>query len=111
VIADGGGRTRAALQPIEGSEQNLSLHPADRDACTDCGMELPDQPTEYEQMVALASRLDQLLVELEGWLHVRERLAAKGGARTVERAWRSRRLAVVRYSQALLAALLRDVEL
>jgi len=74
-------------------------------------MKQPDQPTEYEQLVALASRVDQLLGELEGWLHVRERHAAKGGARAMEKVWRSRRLAIVRYSQAILAALLRDVEL
>ena len=74
-------------------------------------MEPPDQPTEYEQLVALASRVDQLLAELEGWLHVRERLAAKGGTRAMEKAWRSRRLAIVRHSQALVTALLRDVEL
>jgi hypothetical protein len=74
-------------------------------------MNPPDQPTEYEQLVALASRVDQLLRELEGWLHVRERLAAKRGARTLETTWRRRRMAIVRYSQSLLAALLRDVEL
>jgi hypothetical protein len=74
-------------------------------------MEPRDQPTEYEQLVALASRVDQLLGELEGWLHVRERLAAKAGARSIETHWRRQRLAIVRHSQALLAALLRDVEL
>ena len=74
-------------------------------------MEPLEQATEYEQLVALSSRVDQLLVELEGWLHVRERLAAKRGARTEERVWRSRRLSIVRHSQALLTALLRDVEL
>ena len=61
--------------------------------------------------MALASRVDQLLRELEGWLHVRERLAAKGGARAMETAWRRRRMAIVRHSQSLLAALLRDIEL
>jgi hypothetical protein len=70
-----------------------------------------DKPTDYEQLVAQASRVDQLLRELERWLHVRERLAAKGGARIVETTWRRRRLAIVRHSQALMAALLRDVEL
>jgi hypothetical protein len=70
-----------------------------------------DQPTEYEQLVALASRVDQLLRELEGWLRARERLAARGGARTLEVTWRRRRVAIVRHSQSLLAALLRDVEL
>jgi hypothetical protein len=74
-------------------------------------MELPDQPTDYEQLLALASRVDQLLAELEGWLHVRERRAAKGGARAMEKVWRGRRLAIVKHSQAILAALLRDVEL
>jgi hypothetical protein len=74
-------------------------------------MNPPDQPTEYEQLVALASRVDQLLRELEGWLHMRERLAAKGGERTLETTWRRRRMTVVRHSQSLLAALLRDVEL
>jgi hypothetical protein len=74
-------------------------------------MEPRDQPTEYEQLVALASRVDQLLRELEGWVHVRERLAAKRGARTIQAGWRRRRLAIVRHSQALLAALLHDVEL
>jgi hypothetical protein len=74
-------------------------------------MEPPDQPTEYEQLVSLASRIDQLLAELERWLHMRERLAAKRGARAMEKSWRGRRLAIVRHSQALVAALLRDVEL
>jgi hypothetical protein len=70
-----------------------------------------DDPTEYEQLVTLASRVDLLLRELEGWLHVRERLAAKGGAHPLETAWRRRRLAIAKHSRALLAALLRDVEL
>jgi hypothetical protein len=70
-----------------------------------------DQPTEYEQLIALASRVDQLLHELEVWLHVRERIAAKSGARAHQHVWRRRRLETLRHSQALLAALLRDVEM
>jgi hypothetical protein len=71
----------------------------------------PEQPTEYEQLVALASRVDQLLRELEAWLHVRERTAAVGGDRGPEQTWRRRRLAIARHTEALMAALLRDVEL
>ena len=72
---------------------------------------LPDQPTEYEQLVALASRIDQLLRELEAWLHLRERVAATGGSHALEQDWRRRRVAVVRQTRALMAALLRDVQL
>lgn len=74
-------------------------------------MEPFDRATEYEQLVALASRVDQLLRELETWLHARERGASTTGGRELEHAWRRRRLAIVRHSQALLGALLRDVEL
>jgi hypothetical protein len=70
-----------------------------------------DHATEYEQLVALASRVDQLLRELETWLHTRERCASTTGGRELEHNWRRRRLAIVRHSQALLGALLRDVEL
>ena len=49
--------------------------------------------------------------ELETWLHLRERGAATAGARDSQRDWRRRRLAILRHSQALLTALLRDVEL
>jgi hypothetical protein len=68
-------------------------------------------PSDYEQLVALASRVEQVLRELESWLHVRERAAVKMGARNREDDWRRRRLSVLRHSQALLAAMLRDVEL
>jgi hypothetical protein len=88
---------------------NVHLH--ERAARIDPGVVPHDQPTEYEQLVALASRVDQLLRELEAWLHVRERVAATGGARGPEHAWRHRRLAIMRHSQALMAALLRDIEL
>jgi hypothetical protein len=70
-----------------------------------------DHATEYEELVALASRVDQLLRELETWLHARERGASTAGGREQEHNWRRRRLAIVRHSQALLGALLRDVEL
>jgi hypothetical protein len=70
-----------------------------------------DHATEYEQLVALASRVDQVLRELETWLHARERVAATAVGREMEHNWRRRRLAIVRHSQALLGALLRDVEL
>jgi hypothetical protein len=70
-----------------------------------------DHATEYEQLVALASRVDQVLRELETWLHARERSAATAAGRETEHNWRRRRLAIVRHSHALLGALLRDVEL
>jgi hypothetical protein len=82
-----------------------------RSVCVSVTEVRPEQPSEYEQLLALASRVDQLLRELETWLHVRERVAAKGGARAAEQAWRRRRLAIARHSRALLAALLRGVEL
>ena len=69
------------------------------------------QATEYEQLVALASRVDALLRELETWLHARERTASTAGTRDRQNDWRRRRLTILRHSQALLAALLRDVEL
>ena len=74
-------------------------------------MDPHDHPSEYEQLVALASRVDQLAREVETWLHLRERGAATAGARDRQRDWRRRRLAILRHSQALLSALLRDVEL
>lgn len=74
-------------------------------------MEPPDRVTEYEQLVALASRVDHLLRELDRWLHARERSAAIQGERERQVDWRRRRLAILRHSQAVLAALLRDVEL
>ncbi len=74
-------------------------------------MEPLDHATEYEQLVALASRVDQVLRELETWLHARERGAATAAGRETEHNWRRRRLAIVRHSHALLGALLRDVEL
>ena len=70
-----------------------------------------EQATEYEQLVALASRVDELLRELETWLHARERNASTAGSRDRQNDWRRRRLTILRHSQALLAALLRDVEL
>jgi hypothetical protein len=70
-----------------------------------------NRATEYEQLVTLASRLDEILVELETWLHARERSASTAGSRDRQHDWRRRRLAILRHSQALLAALLRDVEL
>ena len=70
-----------------------------------------EQATEYEQLVALASRVDEVLRELETWLHTRERSASTAGSRDRQSDWRRRRLAILRHSQALLAALLRDVEL
>ena len=70
-----------------------------------------EQATEYEQLVALASRVDELLRELETWLHTRERSASNAGSRDRQNDWRRRRLTILRHSQALLAALLRDVEL
>ena len=70
-----------------------------------------EQATEYEQLVALASRVDELLRELETWLHMRERSASTAGSRDRQNDWRRRRLTILRHSQALLAALLRDVEL
>jgi len=56
------------------------------------------------------------LRELETWLHARERgasTAAGNGSGNGNRQhdWRRRRLAILRYSRALLDALLRDVEL
>ncbi len=74
-------------------------------------MEPLDHATQYEQLVALASRVDQLLGELETWLHARERGASTARDRDVELGWRRRRLMIVKQSQALLAALLCDVEL
>lgn len=74
-------------------------------------MEWTDHVTDYEQLVGLASRADCLLREVERWLHAREREAAIQGARERQVDWRRRRLATLRHSQALLAALLRDVEL
>jgi hypothetical protein len=76
---------------------------------SECVEPLPGA-SEYEQLVGLASRVDQLLRELEAWLHARERAASTGGARERQYDWRRRRLAILRHSQALLAALLRDVE-
>ena len=70
-----------------------------------------EQATEYEQLVALASRVDELLRELETWRHTRERSASTAGSRNRQNDWRRRRLTILRHSQALLAALLRDVEL
>ena len=70
-----------------------------------------EHATEYEQLVALASRVDELLRELETWLHARERSASKAASRDRQNDWRRRRLTILRHSQALLAALLRDVEL
>ena len=70
-----------------------------------------EQATEYEQLVALASRVDALLHELETWLHARERSASTAGIRDLQYDWRRRRLTILRHSQAPLAALLRDVEL
>ncbi len=70
-----------------------------------------EHATEYEQLVALASRVDELLRELETWLHARERSASTAGSRDRQNDWRRRRLTILRHSQALLAALLRDVEL
>jgi hypothetical protein len=70
-----------------------------------------DHATDYEQLVALASRVDQLLRELETWLHARERSASTAGAHDRQHDWRRRRLVILRHSQSLLAALLRDVEL
>ena len=67
--------------------------------------------TEYEQLIGLASRVDQLLSELEAWLHARERSASSSGAREREHDWRRRRLAILSHSQALLADLLRDMQL
>ena len=71
----------------------------------------PEQPTEYEELIALATRVEQLLRELEAWLHVRERVAAVGGDQGPEQTWRRRRLTIARHSQALMSALLRDVDL
>jgi hypothetical protein len=70
-----------------------------------------DRATEYEQLVGLASRVDALLHELETWLRTRERSASAAGTRDRQLDWRRRRLATLRHSQALLVALLRDVEL
>ena len=70
-----------------------------------------EQATEYEQLVALASRVDELLRELETWLRTRERSASTTGSRDLQNDWRRRRLTILSHSQALLAALLRDVEL
>ena len=70
-----------------------------------------EQATQYEQLVALASRVDELLRELETWLRTRERSASTTGSRDLQNDWRRRRLTILRHSQALLAALLRDVEL
>ena len=67
--------------------------------------------SDYEQLVGLASRVDQVLRELESWLHTRERAASTTGVRDREHDWRRRRLTIRRHSQALLAALLRDIEL
>ena len=69
-----------------------------------------DQPTDYEQLIELSSRVEQILRELDVWLHMRERVAARAGARLQQQAWRRRRTETLRYSQALLAALLRDLE-
>jgi hypothetical protein len=67
--------------------------------------------SDYEQLIGLASRVEQLLRELEAWLHARERAASTSGAHDRQQDWRRRRMATLRHSQALLAALLRDVEL
>jgi hypothetical protein len=67
--------------------------------------------SDYEQLIGLASRVDQLLRELEAWLHARERAASTSGAHDRQQDWRRRRMATLRHSQALLAALLRDIEL
>jgi hypothetical protein len=74
-------------------------------------MDPRDEPGEYEQLVALTIRVDQVLRELESWLHVRERTAARDGARARQRDWRRRRLAILRHSQTLLTELLRRVDL
>jgi hypothetical protein len=68
-------------------------------------------PSEYEQLVALASRVEEVLRELESWLHARERAAVMTGARDRQQDWHRRRLSILRHSQSLVAALLRDVEL
>ena len=74
-------------------------------------MKEPGHGTAYEELIALASRVDHLMAELEAWLRARERDASNNGAREALRAWRRRRLAVERHSRALLADLLRDVDL
>ncbi len=53
-----------------------------------------EQATEYEQLVALASRVDELLRELETWLHARERNASTAGTRDRQNDWRRRRLTI-----------------
>jgi hypothetical protein len=67
--------------------------------------------SDYEQLIGLASRVEQLLRELEAWLHARERAASTSRAHDRQQDWRRRRMATLHHSQALLAALLRDVEL
>ena len=87
------------------------MNPEQRGTCNQDVVEPPHGATEYEQLIGLASRVDQLLSELEGWLHARERSASNVGAREREHDWRRRRLAILSHSQALLADLLRDVQL
>jgi hypothetical protein len=81
-----------------------------RRVVSECVEPLPGA-SDYEQLIGLASRVEQLLRELETWLHARERAASTAGARDSQHDWRRRRLTILRHSQALLAALLRDVEL
>ena len=87
------------------------MNPEQRGTCTQDVVEPLHGATEYEQLIGLASRVDQLLSELEAWLHARERSASSAGAREREHDWRRRRLAVLSHSRALLADLLRDVQL
>jgi hypothetical protein len=61
-------------------------------------------------MPAVAESQD-VLRELEAWLHVRERLAAIRDARTPGQDWRRRRVAILRHSRAIMAALRRGIEL
>ena len=79
---------------------------AGTDAVTEHG-----RGTTYEELVALASRVDHLMAELDAWLRARERDASTHGTREALQEWRRRRLAVGRRSQELLADLLRDVDL
>lgn len=88
-----------------------SMNPEQRRTCNQQVVEPQHRATEYEELIGLASRVDQLLTELETWLHARERSASSSGARDREHDWRRRRLAILSHSRALLADLLRDVQL
>ena len=104
--------TPSTLNPrVSAIEVAACKHPDKRRTCISEWVEPVHGASDYELLVGLASRVDQLLRELESWLHARERAAFTTGDRSRQQDWRRRRLTILRHSQALLAALLRDVEL